>query len=54
MSDPHQDLLNKITDIKSDTPCPPSYEDTERYRGTLETVSNMLEDEIEKIKSRIA
>jgi hypothetical protein len=54
MSDPHQDLLKKITDIKSDSPCPSSYEDTERYRGTLETVSNLLEDEIEKLKSRIA
>jgi len=54
MTNQHQDLLNKITDIKSDTPCNDSYEDTERYRGTLETVSNMLEDEIEKLKSRIA
>ena len=55
MSDLHQQLLNKITDIKSDSPCHPCYEeDTDLYEKNLAEVSCMLEDEIEKLKSRIA
>jgi len=55
MSDLHQQLLDKITDIKSDTQCHPCYqEDTDIYERNLADVSNMLEDEIQKLKSRIA
>ena len=55
MSDLHQQLLDKITDIKSDSQCHPCYqEDTDIYQRNLEDVSNMLEDEIQKLKSRIA
>ena len=55
MSDLHQQLLDKITDIKSDNQCHPCYqEDTDIYQRNLEDVSNMLEDEIQKLKSRIA
>lgn len=55
MSDLHQQLLDKITDIKSDSQCHPCYqEDTDIYQRNLDDVSNMLEDEIQKLKSRIA
>ena len=55
MSDLHQQLLDKITDIKSDSQCHPCYqEDTDIYERNLADVSNMLEDEIQKLKSRIA
>jgi len=55
MSDLHQQLLDKITDIKSDTQCHPCYqEDTDIYERNLADVSSMLEDEIQKLKSRIA
>jgi hypothetical protein len=55
MSDLHQQLLDKITDIKSDSQCHPCYqEDTDIYQRNLDNVSNMLEDEIQKLKSRIA
>ena len=55
MSDLHQQLLDKITDIKSDSQCHPCYqEDTDIYQRNLVDASNMLEDEIEKLKSRIA
>ena len=55
MSDLHQQLLDKITDIKSDSQCHPCYqEDTDIYQKNLLDASNMLEDEIEKLKSRIA
>ena len=55
MSDLHQQLLDKITDIKSDSQCHPCYqEDTDIYQKNLVDASNMLEDEIEKLKSRIA
>ena len=55
MSDLHQQLLDKITDIKSDSQCHPCYqEDTDIYQKNLDDVSNMLEDEIQKLKSRIA
>ena len=54
MTDTHRQLLDKINTIQSDeTPCS-SYEDTDTYRKTLADASVMLEDEIEKIKSRIA
>ena len=55
MSDLHQQLLDKITDIKSDSQCHPCYqEDTDIYQKNLVDASNMLEDEIQKLKSRIA
>ncbi len=55
MSDLHQQLLDKITDIKSDSKCHPCYqEDTDMYERNLADVSDMLEDEIQKLKSRIA
>ena len=55
MSDLHQQLLDKITDIKSDSQCHPCYqEDTDIYQRNLDDASNMLEDEIQKLKSRIA
>ena len=55
MSDLHQQLLDKITDIKSDSQCHPCYqEDTDIYQKNLIDASNMLQDEIEKLKSRIA
>jgi ribosomal protein L31 len=55
MSDLHQQLLDKITDIKSDSQCHPCYQgDTDIYQRNLDDVSNMLEDEIQKLKSRIA
>ncbi len=55
MSDLHQQLLDKITDIKSDSQCHPCYqEDTDIYQRNLDNVSNMLKDEIQKLKSRIA
>ncbi len=54
MTDTHRQLLDKINTIQSDeTPCS-SYEDTDTYRKTLADASVMLEDEIEKLKSRIA
>ncbi len=55
MSDLHQQLPDKITDTKSDSHCHPCYqEDTDIYQRNLDNVSNMLEDEIQKLKSRIA
>ena len=54
MTDTHRQLLDKIYTIQSDErPCS-SYEDTDTYKKTLADASVMLEDEIEKIKSRIA
>tara|TARA_R100001443_G_scaffold112828_1_gene126831 strand:+ start:396 stop:560 length:165 start_codon:yes stop_codon:yes gene_type:complete len=54
MTDTHRQLLDKINTIQSDEiPCS-SYEDTDTYRKTLADASIMLEDEIEKLKSRIA
>ena len=54
MTDTHRQLLDKINTIQSDErPCS-SYEDTDTYKKTLADASIMLEDEIEKIKSRIA
>ena len=54
MTDTHRQLLDRINTIQSDeTPCS-SYEDTDTYRKTLADASVMLEDEIEKLKSRIA
>ncbi len=54
MTDTHRQLLDKINTIQSDeTPCS-SYEDTDTYKKTLADASVMLEDEIEKLKSRIA
>jgi cysteinyl-tRNA synthetase len=54
MTDTHRQLLDKIITIQSDERPPSSYEDTDTYRKTLADASVMLEDEIEKIKSRIA
>ncbi len=54
MTDTHRQLLDKINTIQSDErPCS-SYEDTDTYKKTLADASVMLEDEIEKLKSRIA
>ena len=54
MTDTHRQLLDKINTIQSDErPCS-SYEDTDTYKKTLADASIMLEDEIEKLKSRIA
>jgi len=54
MTDTHRQLLDKINTIQSDErPCS-SYEDTDTYKKTLADASTMLEDEIEKLKSRIA
>ena len=52
MNDTHKQLLDKIINIQNDeVPCH-SYDDTERYRQTLEDASILLEDEIKKLKSR--
>tara|TARA_R100000231_G_scaffold29091_3_gene25872 strand:+ start:1442 stop:1606 length:165 start_codon:yes stop_codon:yes gene_type:complete len=54
MNDVHRELLDKINTIQSDErPCT-SYEDTETYQRSLANASTMLEDEIRKLKSRIA
>ena len=55
MSDLHQQLLDQITDIKNDSQCHPCYEEnTDIYQKNLIDASNMLNDEIEKLKSRMA
>jgi len=52
MTDTHKQLLDKISNIQNDE-CPSvSYEDSERYRQTLEDASVLLEDEIKKLKGR--
>jgi len=53
MTDTHRQLLAKISTIQSDERPPAYYEDTDTYQKTLADASVMLEDEIEKIKSRI-